>query len=486
MKLSIRTLQFISMVFLLLMLLFTSLVGLIGMNDINTRLHTIEKRYFIPEQLIGDASASIVAWDRTILNYIMSADVITEHEEYKNRISIKEHDALTEIDKLASINTTKEEKDLVAKIQGKLSLVVVAEKRVIALSKDEKYAEARAIAWKDIRPLMDDIDAYLDDFSSLQKTRLESSVKIAREDFKHGVVVIISILVIAIMFTLGVYFFLSNKIVGGVDTIVKGLRQFAGGNHSARIKVKSQDELGYIADETNKMIERLEEIEKFRKETINMISHELRIPLAITKEGISLVLDKSAGEINEEQKEILNTVQNNVARMIREVNDLFDIARIETGKESLKESLIDVSSFIKRIITPFEVMTKIKGLELKIQMPDKPINVLVDEDKLMRVFDNLIGNALKFTEKGYIMVSVNKDVQGVQFSVEDTGRGISKEAIRSIFEKFGKLKGVTQDKMAGLGLGLPMSKQIIEMHNGKIWVESELGKGTKIFFTLPK
>ncbi len=228
------------------------------------------------------------------------------------------------------------------------------------------------------------------------------------------------------------------------------------------------------------------ELESVKSEFISTVSHELRTPLSITREGISLVLDKIPGKINDKQKEILTTAMDNIDRLARIINSLLDISKIETGKVELKRCLIDLTRLVRQIMSSFESKAREKGLELRVILPDKAIDVYADADRIIEVFTNLISNALKFTKEGYIEISVREMENEIECAIVDTGIGISKDDILKVFDRFQQFGRIEGGSEAGTGLGLSIAKGIVEMHQGKIFVESEIGKGSRFFFTLPK
>jgi signal transduction histidine kinase len=225
---------------------------------------------------------------------------------------------------------------------------------------------------------------------------------------------------------------------------------------------------------------------QIRSDFVSMVSHELRTPLSITKEGISLVLDKVAGEINEEQEGILGTAKNNIDRLARIIDELLDISKIEAGKVVIKRELVDIAGLIRQAASSFELSLMKKGLELKVNIPEKQVDAYVDPDKICQCFTNLIGNALKFTDKGHIEVSLLEKEKEIECVVADTGIGIAGEDLPRVFDKFQQFDRMSGEGAKGTGLGLSITKGIIELHGGSIRVESEPGRGTKIIFILPK
>lgn len=231
----------------------------------------------------------------------------------------------------------------------------------------------------------------------------------------------------------------------------------------------------------------LKKLDQLKNDFVSIVSHELRTPLSITKEGISLVLDGVTGSINPKQNKILTTSKSNIDRLARIINSLLDISKIESGRVELKKKNVDFVVLIKNVVSSFESTAKAKGLELRANLPkEQGLSLYADEDRLIQIFTNLIGNSLKFTEKGHIDISLEQRENEVEFMVSDTGIGITVEDLPKVFTKFLQFGRISGAGEKGTGLGLSIAKGLVELHRGKIWVESEIGKGTKFIFTLPK
>lgn len=236
-------------------------------------------------------------------------------------------------------------------------------------------------------------------------------------------------------------------------------------------------------EKTNKELTKLDQL---KSSFIATVSHELRTPLAIIKEGISLILDKIPGEINKKQLKILDVSLHNIDRLARIINSLLDISKIEAGKVELKKVFVSMSDTIARIASNFENTIKQKGLELRLDIDKSAEKIYADTDRITQVVINLLDNAIKFTDKGYIEISCKDKKDFIECSVADTGVGISREDLLKVFDKFQQFGRVAGAGEKGTGLGLSIAKNIIDMHNGSISVESELGKGTKFTFKLYK
>jgi PAS domain S-box-containing protein len=219
---------------------------------------------------------------------------------------------------------------------------------------------------------------------------------------------------------------------------------------------------------------------------IRTVVHELRSPLVIIREGIGVVLERIAGELNAKQEEILTLASDTVDRLFRVTNNLLDISKFEAGKINLKKEFVNMEDLIDVVVLLFDLKAKKKGLELNIKLPDKGAVIYADKDKIFQVLMNLVGNAVKFTEKGSVEVSVIEEDENVEVTVADTGRGIDRSDLSNLFNKFQQFGVILNGSEKGSGLGLCIVKDIIELHKGEIRVESEIGKGSKFIFTLSK
>lgn len=233
-------------------------------------------------------------------------------------------------------------------------------------------------------------------------------------------------------------------------------------------------------------------VESALREVINMktdftstVSHELRTPLAAIKEGISIVLDGTSGAVNKEQKEFLDIAKKNVDRLTRIINDILDFQKLESGKMAFNMSPNDINEVAAEAGKTMRAIIEQKGLKLSLELGKQIPNIQFDRDRVTQVFTNLINNAVKFTEKGSITIQTALEGSLVKVSVKDTGVGIRKEELPLLFERFKQLDSGMARKTGGTGLGLSICKDIVEKHNGKVWVESKFGEGSVFGFSLP-
>jgi len=217
---------------------------------------------------------------------------------------------------------------------------------------------------------------------------------------------------------------------------------------------------------------------------VSNVSHEFKNPLNVIKGSLSSMIEGVTGTINSQQKEMLELGKKTVDRLIRLVRDLLDLSKIEAGKMEIKKEEVDIVSLADEVLTFYEREISKKEILLKKEIPQDIGLILADKDKLVGVITNLLNNAVKYTPAGgKISVGLEGTEREVRFEISDTGPGIPKESYEKIFNKFER---ITAEKMEGTGLGLPITKDIIELHKGKIWVESGHGKGSKFIFTLPR
>jgi len=243
--------------------------------------------------------------------------------------------------------------------------------------------------------------------------------------------------------------------------------------------------INYDITERTKAAEAIKSAFEAKSAFTSTVSHELRTPLTIIKESIDIVSEGLCGAVNEEQTTFLATAKRNVDRLTRLINDVLDMQKLDAGMMQFHMKDGDIAKVVHEVVGSMSSLAANKGLLLTASLPAGLPSVRFDEDKMIQVLTNLINNALKFTDKGSITVAAELQDCFVKVSVADTGLGVRKEDMSRLFGKFEQLYTEGQRKTGGTGLGLAICKEIIERHNGKIWAESEFGKGTVFCFMLP-
>jgi len=239
------------------------------------------------------------------------------------------------------------------------------------------------------------------------------------------------------------------------------------------------------AEKLERAYNELKELDRLKSEFVQNVSHELRTPLTFVKAYVELLLDGTLGELNQRQRESLEIVAERTNTLTRLVRDIIALQQIE--RESLHLSLVNLGEIAQMALLGAEVTARQAGIVLKADIPSDLPLVPGDRDRLNQVFDNLLGNAIKFSpDGGEVTIRVWDAGDVVEASISDNGIGIPADELEKIFERFYQVDGSTTRRFGGTGLGLAIVKRIVEAHGGRVWAESEQGRGSTFFFTLPK
>ncbi|EGP8998353.1 cell wall metabolism sensor histidine kinase WalK [Listeria monocytogenes] len=227
-----------------------------------------------------------------------------------------------------------------------------------------------------------------------------------------------------------------------------------------------------------------EKVDQERRDFVSNVSHELRTPLTSMHSYLEALSD-GAWEDKEIALRFLEVTQNETERMIRLVNDLLKLSRMDGGREQLEKSFVNFTDFFNHIIDRFEMMKK-ETIMFKRHIPREPVIIEIDEDKVMQVLDNIISNANKYSpDGGRISFYLKKFEDEIEVSIADEGLGVPDEDLANVFDRFFRVDKARSREMGGTGLGLAIAREVIEAHGGRIWAERNKNKGTIIKFTLP-
>jgi len=248
----------------------------------------------------------------------------------------------------------------------------------------------------------------------------------------------------------------------------------------------------------------LEKLERLKSEFISIVSHELRTPLTAIKNSLDIILSGKTGEMTSNMENFINMAKRNVVRLSGIINDLLDLSKIEAGKMDFKFAITTIEPVIEYVITTFSEVAKTKGISIKYLPLNSREEIFADSSRLEQVLTNLVSNAIKFTTEGEIEISTKvidakdinydksfeeemKNLKGryLQVCVADEGIGIDLKDLNHVFDKFAQIENSLSREAGGTGLGLPIARQLLEAHNGVIWCESEINKGSKFYFAIP-
>ena len=363
---------------------------------------------------------------------------------------------------------------------------------IIGLDKHDPHGEAlkhlrpqaEALArhlYQDAAVLANGITAQIDDLIA----RNASSYERSRDLF-------IGVAVGAIVLALVLGFVLAWSVIGPIQRIDARLEAIASGDFSGRVEVVNRDELGALAANVNRMNDELrrvymelEEVSRHKSEFLASMSHELRTPLnAII--GFSQVLrEEMFGSVNEKQAEYLDDIVSSGHYLLSLINDVLDLSKVEAGQVELEVQPFSVREVLERGVVMVRERATEDGVEVALNS-DPDVDVVEgDERRIKQVIFNLLSNAVKFTPSGGAVDVCAARVNGeVRIAVADTGPGVAVEDHERIFEEFQQTEAGLQQR-EGTGLGLALSKRFVELHGGRIWLESEPGSGSTFVFTLP-
>lgn len=334
------------------------------------------------------------------------------------------------------------------------------------------------------------------DFNLLHNTLIE---KVLKESTKLSDFIsppITKPIAATIQTLIGLKYILAVPLFAGKEPL--GVMLFAYRVPKEQLEERDIDMATAIADETSLAIQRayafeqlksaneyLADLDKLKDEFISMASHELNTPLAAVEGYLSMILDEHMGKVDEKASVYLHRAYDSSKRLAELILDLLNVSRIEQGRVKMKFAKTNLYDLAESVMHELQVKADAKKLTLKLEgTKDKVPETWCDPDRIREVIVNLVGNSIKYTDKGGIVMKMSSEAGRLRFDVVDTGRGISEADQKKLFQKFSQVKREI-DEQKGTGLGLYISKNFVELHKGRIWVESEEGKGSDFIFELP-
>jgi signal transduction histidine kinase len=319
-----------------------------------------------------------------------------------------------------------------------------------------------------------------------------NGVDASRATYERSRVYVVAFALAGFLLTLALGYTISWSIVAPVQEIDERLNRIAAGNFSQKVVVTNRDELGALAEHVNSACERLRELyqslqdaSRHKSQFLANMSHELRTPLNAILGFGELMLDGVYGEVPERMRAPLERMQRNGKHLLGLINDVLDLSKIEAGQFSLSVGDYSVDELVRGVYGAVESLAAEKKLSISTCVPAGLPPARGDERRLAQALLNLVGNAIKFTDSGEVAIEVAARDDSLTFSVRDTGPGIAESDQVKIFEEFRQVDGsITKTKM-GSGLGLAIAKRIVELHGGRIWVDSRAGEGATFSFTAP-
>ena len=233
-------------------------------------------------------------------------------------------------------------------------------------------------------------------------------------------------------------------------------------------------------------VTRFKDLDRMKSEFIATVSHELRTPLTSLSMEIDILSQEVIGSVNQRQKDLLVAAKDDSERLRKLVKELLDLSKLESGKYEMKKELVDFRQLVADAVRPLRLPFEEKQIYLELDIPEHLSALSADSHQLSWVITNLLSNALRYTDKGgKVQLAAKEEKQGLFVTVTDTGHGIPQENLETVFDKFVQVKSSTETTPGSVGLGLAIAREVVEAHGGRIWVESQMGVGSKFSFTIP-
>ena len=307
--------------------------------------------------------------------------------------------------------------------------------------------------------------------------RMETSTDIS---LKIALLLIAGSLLTAILAAL----MITRTITSPIDDLIRGTEQIARGNFE-QVKVSSNDEMALLADAVNNMSVKIKNINKYRTQMMQQISHELQTPLQVMLSTHDILKSQSSGPLNDEQIQMLDTIRGGIKKLASFSKQYLDLAKIDSGMMKYYMEWTDLFQLIEPIVEDAKHIAARKNITVELVALPSP-KIMVDAKKISIVTNNLLGNAIKYTgNHGNVRVKIGSCAMGAFIEIQDSGIGITPEELPKIFAKFYRASNTDITKIGGIGVGLALVKAFTEGHGGKVYAESTVGSGSTFTVELP-
>ena len=377
-----------------------------------------------------------------------------------------------------------------ARIRRDMAGIDSAAQAEYAAVRADSSARADAISQNTIAPLLRDAERAL--LPAEQELRRRTSDKVARaeEALIEAEQISLAALAVALLLATGIALWLTRSISQPVRALEEGMRAVADGelDHKLKFDVTREDEFGRLASSYRDMATQLAELDKLKAEFVSIASHELKTPINVILGYLQLMDEGVYGELTEKQKPVTKTIQAQAKTLSRLAGQLLDVSRFEAGGGRIEPRPIKLPHMLDELERAFHVLAVQRGIDFRVtRQPNLPVDVVWDWERINEVTGNLLSNAFKFTPSGgTVELVAGPHENGVCIEVRDTGAGIKPDQLKRVFEKFYQADNQKSASAKGTGLGLAIAKEIVEAHQGRISVTSEVGKGTTFTIILPK
>jgi signal transduction histidine kinase len=399
-----------------------------------------------------------------------------------------------------------EERELIQQIHAGQDEALITVADIANLVRDKKLDQARDVHLGHQEPVYLKIQQLVNQLMAIEQDRMDGLRRSVAVENQRALMLTAGFVVSSVLLALLLGFVISWSFILPVREAHGFLSKVAEGNFTSTITVANRDEFGALADRMNQMSrelkrlydheretttelqalnERLERATRAKSEFLANMSHELRTPMNAILGFVEMILDEVYGDIPANLKEPLTDVQTNGKHLLRLINDVLDLSKIEAGRMELSLAEYSVQDIVDTVRASLQSLAAEKGLRFVTDVQEDIPLATGDGKRITQCLLNLAGNALKFTRQGSVEIGVTLEGQTLLYRVKDSGIGIPKDQLENVFAQFRQVDATITREFGGTGLGLSITKKFVEMHGGRIWVESELGKGSTFYFSIP-
>jgi len=335
--------------------------------------------------------------------------------------------------------------------------------------------------------LADRMASALQSYIGLHESQIAIGVNQSRASSVQAEAVTEQLVLVALLFGLGMAAVASYNILRPLRRLQATIQEIGQGNFQASLDMRAPRELRELNETVHWMGKKLQQLDDIKSEFLAHVSHELRTPMASIQEGTHLLLDEIPGPLTQDQRTTLRIMSDSSRRLMSLISTILDLSKMEAGMLEYRFAPTDLRKIAEVSVNKIRLLADAKHVQLLVEAPRERHWAKADAARIEQVLDNLLSNALKFSPEGGI-VKLNMTAgaeEGLLFvSVTDAGPGIPAEEVPHVFDRFYQGRTKARHASAGSGLGLALAKRVVEAHGGRIWVESEVGKGTTVRFIL--
>ena len=470
---------------IVVLLIVVGAVGLRVLADVNRRaedLVKLQRKIAAYRQLQHDTTGQL---------YSVSSALVVSDERTLDATLRQLNQFGYDLDRLQFV--AKDEVELLGRVREDYEQFIAVVTRVIELIRRDRVAEGREMQLRQAAPLADRLERLTNELVNKAEADMVASIDASHQAYltSRGVVIAFAVGSIGLALLLG--YAISWSLIRPVQKMDERLRQISAGDFTRHVTVPNRDELGALAENLNRMndelgrlYQQLEAASRHKSEFLANMSHELRTPLNSVIGFSEVLRDRMFGELNPKQAQYVDVILSSGRHLLSLINDILDLSKIEAGRLELEMASFDLPTAIQNTLTLVSDRAARHGISLNLTVDERVGAITADERKVKQVLLNLLSNAIKFTaEGGRVEVTAARSDGEVEIAVSDTGIGIAAEDQNVIFEEFRQAGSDCARKREGTGLGLALAKRFVGLHEGRIWVKSEVGKGSTFTFTIP-